>query len=346
MTRSILVLIMLFLIVPLLLGRIWTVKIPRYRGNPLSAWLFGWLTMLALYQVISIPFMMIRTSLTLLTRCFLAAAVLLCIYSLVCGRSWQAEKRWACSLRKHISLIAVITGLCILCQCVFVARMQHRDDDDAYYIATSTTTVETDSLFRYSPYTGAEADPAEFVRYKLASWPVFLASVSSLSKVHPAILAHTVLPALILMLIYIAFGLTGEFLFPGDREKKALFLLFVVWIAAFSGYSIYSAFTFMFARTWQGKAMLAGLGIPVLFLLCLNCFSYKKPEKPDLPSVLLMIAGAAAVCSLTMMSCAFSGLIIASFALVRSVSEKSRSYLAVGAVSCILPVVFFALMFV
>ena len=85
-----------------------------------------------------------------------------------------------------------MAGFLILIQLVVVVLYAHMDEDDAFYVGTATTAVETDTLYAYNPYTGAAYNVLPS-RYILSPFPAFLAVTSRLcGGLHPAIVAHTV----------------------------------------------------------------------------------------------------------------------------------------------------------
>lgn len=55
----------------------------------------------------------------------------------------------------------------------------HIDDDDAFYVATASTTLETDTVFQYNAYTGDEYESLPS-RYVLSPFPIFEAGLSRL----------------------------------------------------------------------------------------------------------------------------------------------------------------------
>ncbi len=59
-----------------------------------------------------------------------------------CGRRTEAT---------GISPELVVAGILILIQLVVVVLYAHMDEDDAFYVGTATTAVETDSLYAYNP---------------------------------------------------------------------------------------------------------------------------------------------------------------------------------------------------
>ena len=111
-----------------------------------------------------------------------------------CGRRTEAT---------GISPELVVAGILILFQLVVVVLYAHMDEDDAFYVGTATTAVETDSLYAYNPYTGAAYNVLPS-RYILSPFPAFLAVTSRLcGGLHPAIVAHTVFPAVFVFLAYV-----------------------------------------------------------------------------------------------------------------------------------------------
>lgn len=95
--------------------------------------------------------------------------------------------------------------------------MAHMDADDCFYVATATTDVYTDTIFEVDSYTGT-AYRALPRRYVLSPFPVFLAVVSQLSgRLHPAVMAHMVFPAVFLSMAYMVQAVLAKNGFP---EKK------------------------------------------------------------------------------------------------------------------------------
>ena len=89
-----------------------------------------------------------------------------------CGRRIEAT---------GISPELVMAGILILIQLVVVVLYAHMDEDDAFYVGTATTAVETDSLYAYNPYTGAAYNVLPS-RYILSPFPAFLAVTSRVMR--------------------------------------------------------------------------------------------------------------------------------------------------------------------
>ncbi len=317
-------------ILPTLVGCLFTDRTKESRGNAAAAYLYGLFAELALFEVLAVPMTFLDCSLTLLTRIWAGGVLVLALLSVMKNRSYAAQRKWLCETVRGLTPLMVVVLVLLVLQMLYITGRQHLDEDDSFYLATSTTAVETDSLFRYNPYTGFayRTFPS---RYVLSAWPLFVAVISRLSGFHPAILAHMALPAFVLFWAYLVYALFGARLFPGDKNKQSLFLLFVTALICFSGYSRYSAVTFLMIRSWQGKAVLAGFGLPAL------AYGAWMSVKEDGGAVtwLLLFAMVTGACLFTSMGVVLSLTMLGCCALAGAVLKKNWTYLWKMAVSCL-----------
>ena len=253
---------------PPLIGTLWTKTTEDGDGSLLLAYLYGLFTMFALFQLLAVPMCYRRMSLTLLTRIYTVLTGLLVLLALWRGKTFPAQRKWLARTVSSLTLLMAAAFLCMLMQAGYVTLRQHVDEDDAFYLATANAAVETDVLYGTSAYTGRVYTKKHSYerRYLLASWPIFLAWLSRISHMHVTVLAHMLIPAIVLMWTYMTAALYAGLLFPKDRNRQGLFLLLFSCLFLFSGYSIYNAAEFALVRSWQGKAVLAGMGLPFLLL--------------------------------------------------------------------------------
>lgn len=234
------------------------------------------------------------------------------------------QKQWK-------SCVWYLPALLLIVFQVYVGTVDtHIDDDDAFYVATASTTLETDSLFQYSSYTGErmEEKPA---RYVLSPFPVFIAMLSEIYRMPPAVFAHTCIPLLMIPLAYMVYFLFGRFLFGKSRKKRGIFLLLIAWMNLFGYYSIYTASTFLLIRIWQGKALLASVFIPLLLFYLLKWYVEKKQQKKMW--YLSVVSLALALCS--SMGIFFAPLMIGVSGLLKCVKERKSIILFYTILLCI-----------
>jgi hypothetical protein len=111
-------------------------------------------------------------------------------------------------------------------------------------------------------------------QYRFESWELLMATLSKVSGLGVAELAHTVLPFTLILLSYISYASLAKQFLPS--RFLPLFLIVLSLFHMFGGYSQYSQGSFLLTRIWQGKAILLHIIIP--FLLSTILTSVKKPS--------------------------------------------------------------------
>ena len=155
----------------------------------------------------------------------------------------------------------------LMFQLVQAVEMTYGDGDDSFYVAVSTSTVDSDTMYRKIPYTGATTELD--VRHGLAPFPVWIAYLSKISGVIPVSVAHIAVPLMLIPMTYAIYYLLATKLFPKKQESVPLFLIATELLVLFGDYSFYTVENFMIARSRQGKAALGSIIIPALILLLL-----------------------------------------------------------------------------
>ena len=148
------------------------------------------------------------------------------------------------------------------------------DGDDAYYGVQAVIAQQMDTLYRINPYTG-RSSPLD-VRHALALFSVWEAYVGSMSGVHATIVAHSVVPLVLIPVTYILYYQTGRILFRKKRELLPVFMVLMALWQMFGAVSIYTPETFFLTRTWQGKSFAGNFVIPAVLWLFLSLFGQKS----------------------------------------------------------------------
>ena len=230
-------------------------------------WLSGWMMMFAVFEVLVVPFIVREASFSMAIQCYTVVIGILAVLFLFLGRStvpaclrkWkEARPDWGQAMIMFLVLTLIILQL------IFAFYMQYLDGDDSFFVATSLTSQHTDTMYRFTPYYGANGGLD--IRHALSPEPIFMAWLSEVSGIHVTIICHSYISILFLILMYCIYGQVGSQLFPLQRKNRWLFLLFLnIWYL-FGNVSIYAAESFAYTRTWQGKAMFPNLMVPLLFL--------------------------------------------------------------------------------
>ena len=205
----------------------------------------------------------------------------------------------------------------------------HIDVDDASYVATASTTLETDTVFQYNAYTGDEYESLPS-RYVLSPFPIFEAGLSRLYGVPSTVLGHTGMFLIFLPVAYFVYDLLGSFFWKNKREERGLFLLFLAWMNIFGYYSVYTMSTFLLIRIWQGKAVLAAVILPFLIYLGL---ALVLEDQPEYPWLLLAMVNLAA-CHVSSMGIMLAPVVTGLFVLLALVKNRSPRRFLYGILCC------------
>lgn len=279
-------------------------------------WIVGFFVLLALFEMVAIPCIFKKFSLKTLSLLILSITGGLCAMSLFLNWKEILQEIKSMSRRKPDKLW-VIVFLLIAFQTGMLGLGMHIDDDDAFYVATSVTALDTNTLYEIDPYTGQQywTFPA---RYVLSPLPMLGAVVGKIIKLRPTIFYHTVLPFFLIPMAYGVFALIGEKVFRDDTEKKAQFLLFVSTVNLFSATSVLTQGHFLLVRIWQGKAILANIILPFLLYFALKYFEKNYLTMREWTTLLCTMLAGCFVSSMGILLCAIMVEVLAFLQVLRS----------------------------
>ena len=150
------------------------------------------------------------------------------------------------------------------------------DGDDAFYVVESLLAQQAEVMNTILPYTGITTE-LEF-RHAMAVFTMWIAFLARESHIHATIVSHTLLPLVLIPLVYLIYMEIGRILLRDRRELLPMFMVIMALLMMFGNTSIYTAETFLMMRTWQGKAMVANLILPLIFWVFLWMFEdCRKP---------------------------------------------------------------------
>lgn len=287
MLSAVLVLLWL-LVIPFGCGLWITGKLPKEHHRTEVVFLNGYLIMIALFQCIYLCLVAAgSTSFKLLTWIFSVIIVIFFAVSVGLGRA--VIKECLSSVKNKDALgLKVVFGLIVLTQLVMRLLQQVSDGDDAFYIATAAISVSNGTMNYVQPYTGFVTNDLD-LRHAFSAAPIWLAFLSKVTMVHPAIMAHSILSLMLIILHYFVILGIGNVLFREKKNEKYLFASLVGIFNVYGYVSIYTAQTFLLTRTWQGKSIFANLFLPLLLMLLLWFGENKKKEK--MPDWYFILAG-------------------------------------------------------
>lgn len=342
------------------------VRALKIKADSSLTFILGYLVYFAIFEIVAVSMTLKWVSLTKATYIWTGVMVLVVLTAMIWAMKSKAKRRLDMhsqevlgkpqndgSIRiqtepariterisdvwRNHSVMLLAAGIVVLLQCLIVVLYKDTTVDAAYYVGTVTTSVYTDTLGRYNPFNGAILKTFQ-ARYIFSAYPMNNAVWCRLLGVHPIVQAKVVMSCMNVIIANLIIYQIGKRLFDGNRKKADLMLIFVCVLQLFCG-TIYSSGTFFFTRSYEGKAILANIAMPMV-LMCAIWYLQEKHSRNVW--IILFIT---AVSALT-----FSGsaiifpIVIAAGMAPAAVMNKKFSGLVYCAV-CMIPSVLYAAVF-
>lgn len=287
------ILTVLFIVIPIVVGGLFkdlSGDMPAF----LFCWVSGQMCLWGGFLLICVPMILMQKFLEHTVFIFSIYAVILLLFSIVMRIKKGANKvrkNLPVKRNKKVDRIAICLWCCValllLLQLILVGMLAYEEGDDAFYVTVSTIATKYNTMYKVLPYTGGSTTLD--MRHGLAPFPIWIAMFSNLSGVHAAILAQIIFPVVLIIMSYAIYFQIGWRLFPDGIRKRPLFMLFLELLVLFGGTSLYTAENFLLVRTAQGKAVLANIIIPFLFLLFLMLLEDMQENRRVSPKYWMMI---------------------------------------------------------
>lgn len=283
----------------------------------------------AALEVVLVPMTMALSSFHSLVYLYTALIGVLAAAGLFCWKDiLQDVKDLLQNMGEYVTLGHLAAFLLIVYQLYFIHHHMYLEWDDTYYVNLANEAVHSDKIYWIYPETGAIADFDK--RYVLSLWPIFYAWLSRFTGVLPTIMAHTILPWLIIPLAYMVYALIGKELFPKDKQMQGMFLALAVLLHLFMSGEHTSGLTFLSITPWVGKGVLAAVLIPMLFYLIL-----RTVREDTFSNWLLLGITCLGGCLLSSMGIMLTPVFVGGTVFLVSIRKKSVRYLLRGVAACL-----------
>ncbi|MCR5486471.1 MAG: hypothetical protein K6F35_02955 [Lachnospiraceae bacterium] len=269
-----------------------------------------------LFSLICIPVMLRWRPLSFMTRIW--TAVLLLVFRISLGlfrREWKGlisrmGSAWKTDWWFWGSVLALV-----IVQALFILMNYQFTLDAAYYVANVTTSLKTDMMNVYDPYTGEWQDHFQ-IRYFFASYSMNDAVMCRLFHVHPLIWCKTTMAGTAIALTNMVLCMIGRELFPGRRREVLLFLFFAG-VMNFFFITIFTSSNFLLTRTYEGKCLLANVVLPGVLYLMMALWKDTKSLWGWVMLLVMSMGSSALSSSANMLLPAAMGVTILPLALIR-----------------------------
>lgn len=230
--------------------------------------LVGFFAYFSLFQIFAMVFKVARLKLSSLSFLWLIIVIAICIITIIFGRKDISEKFKDSFRVISKNKIWVIVVLAIIAfQLVFIELNGYSGSlmDSSYYMGEIAMNVKTDTISQYDAYTGMQLQRLNS-RYFFENYETHSSVVCQLFNIHPIIEVRTVMMAVVIIMHNLIICKIGQNLFKNNYLKTAIMMLFVMIINMFYT-SNFSASSFFYNRTYEGKSILANIILPMVILI-------------------------------------------------------------------------------
>jgi len=349
------VLIVWLLVIPVCIGGIPAAFVDKQGKSPAFMGITGYMLMWAVFQIICVPCVLLEEKFKgmfpYVVYGFGGAALLLAVTGGVLFVRRQRKRSRADAGKKGVKrsfaerVAWTVFIVLVVIQLAASVLLTYGDGDDAYYVAVSTLTEASDTLYELMPYSIGEMGLD--IRHGLAPFPIWIAFLARVSGLNAALVAHTAVGTCLIGLTYVIYFKIGQILLADKKEHLPIFLSFTALLILFGDYSYKTVENFMIARSRQGKAALGNIIVPVTIFLLLMIFEEIQKQKKAQWMLWILLGAtvtAACLCSTlgTMLMCLFLGVA----GLCAGVVYKNLRLVICMAACCVPAVVFAAMYFV
>lgn len=323
------------------------VSLMKISSNKISnALLYGFIMLLALLEIVGIPIVLLMNyaGFSTFIIVFSVAIIIFCALGVFFGRKDIFKTSFLTSFKSYsleTKIYFLILIGCIAFQLVMGFILASMDADDFYYNTQALQAQDFDVLYRIDVNTGRST--ILDIRHAMALFPILQAYISTVFDIHVAILAHKLMPVILIPLSYLLVFKISEKLFPEKKELQFLFTILInVW-RVFGFVSYFTTETFFLLRTWQGKSVAGNFILPAIIYIFMLIHEYKDtvPKFYFVLLALLVVASGASSSLAVMLSV---GLIIL-LAFIFAISDRKFKQ-ALLEMACCIPGFLYILLYV
>ena len=258
---------------------------------------YGFAYHIALFEILFLPFYILKTDFnTVVIAYIISLLVILILFILKAVKTklfnsinlFSIKTFFSKRVLSEISIPLVLFIFTLIFQIVYCSYFTHTDADDGYMTTVSTIAYMENkiNLSFWGVYDGLDVQGG---RASIFCWEFFIAALSRIFQIHPAILNHSVIIGFLLMLCYMAVYLSADLLFTKERRNIVMLLYSV--LIMFCAYSTYSLGSRMLLRVWQGKNTMVGFLIPLFLHSCLKIYFSDTSWRRFIINIVLIISG-------------------------------------------------------
>lgn len=248
----------------------------------------GYFVYYIVFFLVCMPYMIKYRPLSWLTRTWIPVALAAAVISLlVCRRElFSAIVRIVTILKENISVSAIVIAVTLI-QVIIVSTTYNFTLDAAYYVANVSTSLQTNMINVYDPFTGNWQNHYE-IRYFFATYSINDAVMCQFFKQEALIYTKIVMSSVVAIIVNVLYVLIADYLFKGNKKAVAIMLTSMLFVnLTFS--TIFTPSYFLMTRTYEGKTIIGNLAVPVIFYIYMRMINDDEMHLPWLSTFLVSV---------------------------------------------------------
>ncbi|MCD7745280.1 MAG: DUF6077 domain-containing protein [Lachnospiraceae bacterium] len=265
-------LIVLYLGIYYMTGTIVSRRVPAISSSAPLTVVVGFFCYFFLFTVVTLPLKLTLCALSTLSMLWRGMLLLLVlVFALTVRKTWRQRLSDFTALFRGRGKYILFLFLVLVFVQVLLVNLNDESYalwDQAYYIGDASTSLYTNTISQYDPYTGrilTRLNP----EYLLETYQNHTAVMCQIFGLHPLVENLTVMASVVVILYNLVAWELGMTLFHGNRAKSLIMTGFLTLLNFFS-FNLYTAAEFLLIRPSEGKTILAVLILPSLLLFFLK----------------------------------------------------------------------------
>lgn len=224
--------------------------------------------------------------------------------------------------KNQLSTIIIVVIL-IFIQ-MFLTTISFKENaDDSYYVSLSLTNIDSEAIYLTEPSMGDKTEgkvPFDATEL-IPTFELQIAIWAKIFSISPTIICHSLLPMIVIFVSYLAYYYLAKNFFK-DKKYAQIFLIIILILFLFTGFSNRFRPGYLLTRTWQGKTLFFNIGLTMIIASLIKMD--KKINKRDI--IILVLANLFSV-SLSSTAIFLIPFTYMSFGLLKLIKRKCKDIL-------------------
>ena len=310
---------------------------PRREGLSL---IVGFFAYYVLFFMVCFPFMIKYRPLSWLIKTWIPIVIAILIISLIINAKSTADYLSnLIAIIKSNKIPAIVILVVVVLQIIIVTCSYNFTLDAAYYVSNVTTSLDTNMINVYDPFTGAWQDHYE-VRYLFATYSINDAVMCSLLGIPALIQTKLTMSGVVIILVNILYVMIAKALFS-DNVFGITVMTSIMFFVNVMFYTIFTSSLFLLTRTYEGKTVIGNLSIVAIFYIFMLMINDEEINYPWLSMFIISLGSMTISSSGNMLIPAQLSILFVPYMIVKKTLKPLFKYIL-----CVLPGIAMVLIYI